>query len=220
MVRNRTWRIVPLLLVLAGLLPAGLIESDRQRWKPFFLDLAPRVEVTRWLLPFATRDRTDLRTVGVLSTYAAPRLSYLRGHLHSGIDLMPRGVPVPVTVYPLASGRVCSIHLAPPQGTVVVVHRLPGGGRLYTSYKHLAETFVTLGQEVAETTPLARLFTRGETAVFGGRYDHLHLEVRSRFDDYGVASWASLSRGELDSRFLDPLVFLRSHVVRQPDGRP
>ncbi len=209
-------------LALSGIgavagLQAGLIEHDRGRWKPFFMDVRPRATATRWLLPFATRDRTDPATVRVVSTYAAPRLSYLRGHLHSGIDLVPRSSATPgPTVFPLAAGRVCSIHLDHPHRTLVVVHRLPDGSLLYTSYKHLQEIHVANGQEVGADTALARLYTRAEALAQGGSYDHLHLEVRRSFDDYGVASWASMSRAELDARFLDPLLFLQRMVGAGP----
>jgi murein DD-endopeptidase MepM/ murein hydrolase activator NlpD len=214
---NRKWTAAGLAVLLVASFPlsAGLIEADRDRWRPFFVDVRPEIPVRSWQLPFQTGDRSDLSTVRVISTYAAPRLSYLSGHLHSGIDLVPgERAGSGATVYPLAPGRVCSIHLGHPYITIVVVHLLGDGSLLYTSYKHVQEIYVENGQAVTADTPLARLYTRAEARAQGGNYDHLHLEVRRSFDDYGVASWASLGRAELDSRFQDPLVFLRRMLAR------
>jgi len=52
---------------------AGRIETDKQRWKPFYLDVNPSLEVTQWNVPFKTGDRTDLKTIRTISTFGAPR---------------------------------------------------------------------------------------------------------------------------------------------------
>ncbi len=119
----------------------------------------------------------------------------------------------PVPVLAMGPGTVCSIHLGEPHTTVVVRHLLPDGSTLFTAYKHLAETFVDLGQAVDENTKLGRLFTASEAKRLGGNYNHLHLEIRTSFDDRGTASWLSMDRAELEKRFFDPLEFIKKRLV-------
>lgn len=113
----------------------------------------------------------------------------------------------------MGPGVVCSVHLGVPHTTVVVRHLLPDGSTLFTAYKHLAETFVDLGQAVDENTKLGRLFTASEAKRLGGNYDHLHLEIRTSFDDRGTASWLTMDRAELEKRFLDPLDFIKKRLL-------
>jgi murein DD-endopeptidase MepM/ murein hydrolase activator NlpD len=191
-----------------------IIKKDKERWKPYYTDIQPVHGVKQWRIPFKTNNRTDLRTISVISTFGAKRYSYVRGHFHTGIDLIPkRRHGRFVYVYPMAAGVVCSIHLGDPHQTIVIKHKLPGGGVLYTSYKHLPEVYVKTGEQVTAGTKLARLYTRKEALAQGGNYDHLHLEVRKKFDDYGVASWATLTRADLNRRFSDPLNFMRENIT-------
>ena len=117
----------------------------------------------------------------------------------------------------MAAGVVCSIHLGDPHKTVVVKHQLTNGEILYTSYKHFQKVYVTNGQQVTDETPLARLYTRGEAKVLGGNYDHLHLEIRKKFDDFGVASWATMTKTDLELRFHDPWNFMNKLIFNNPD---
>jgi len=77
---------------------------------------------------------------------------------------------------------------------------------------HLGEVYVKNGQEVDPDTRLARLHTREEAKKLGGFFDHLHLEVRKKFDDYGCASWLTMTRTEPDEYFTDPAAFITQHV--------
>ncbi len=195
---------------------AGHIEKDKHRWKTFFLDVTPYREVSQWKVPFKTSDRRDLKTIRMISTFGAPRQSYVRGHFHTGVDLVPeknRGQWV--DVYPMAEGTVCSIHLGDPHLTVVVKHKLPGGETIYTSYKHLKDISVVNGRRVTPDTRVGRLYTASEASALGGNYHHLHLEIRKKFDDYGVASWATLTREDLNRRFHDPWAFMKKNVTKQ-----
>jgi murein DD-endopeptidase MepM/ murein hydrolase activator NlpD len=194
-------------------LRADHIREERERWKIYHRDVEPTQAVTRWNVPFKTVNRGDLETVSVISTFGAPRLSYVRGHFHTGVDMIPKhSGGRKIYVYPMAAGVVCSIHLGDPHRTVVVKHRLANEEILYTSYKHLQEVYVSNGQAVTPETSLARLYTREEARALGGRYDHLHLEVRKKFDDYGVASWATMNKTDLDLRFLDPWKFMKEKI--------
>ena len=205
------------MLFSLGHLFGDLIQTEKEKWKIFYTDLAPVAPVKQWKVPFKTKNRTDIKTIRVISTFGAPRLSYVKGHFHTGIDMIPdqRGNGL-IYVFPMESGVVCSVHLGDPHRTVVVKHRLAGGETIYTSYKHLQEIYVVNGQQVTQETRLGRLYTRSEADAQGGRYDHLHLEIRKKFDDYGVASWATMTKADLDLRFLDPLKFVKEKVKLVP----
>jgi murein DD-endopeptidase MepM/ murein hydrolase activator NlpD len=199
---------------------AETIDAEAARFQDATVEVAPLRRAQEWRLPFPTKDRGSLRTVRVVSTFGAKRQSYLAGHLHTALDLEPSPRAEGARVLPLAHGVVCSIHLADPHLTVVVKHHLPDGAVCFSSYKHLAEAYVRPGQQVTPDTPLGRLFTRRETRRFRGSFDHLHLEIRTRFDDHGVASWLTMTRAELDGRFVDPLSFLRARLGRRDAAGP
>ncbi len=209
----KTTAFLVLFMVMVTFAYSGLIEKDRLRWKPFYKDIVPQKTVTQWLVPFKTRNRSNVKTIRVISVFGANRMSYLRGHKHSGTDMIPAGRQGTYTyVYPMADGVICSIHLGDPHTTIVVKHRLEDGKEMFTSYKHLGEIYVKNGLHVTTETRLGRLYTAKEARKLGGNYHHLHLEVRKKFDDYGVASWASLSREQLNLRFHDPHQFMKTHI--------
>ena len=209
-----------LTILLAG---PGYIEELRLDFIQFYEDVEPKHAVDQWRVPFETGDRTKISTIRLISHFGAGRRSYIKGHIHTGVDLIRRkGKPGNVYVLPVARGVVCSIHLGAPHTTVVVRHKLKDGSTLFTSYKHLAEVYVDCGKQVGVDTRLGRLFTRAEAKKLGGNYDHLHFEVRKKFDDYGVASWATMTRAELKERFYAPLEFLKKKLTadrrrRSPD---
>jgi murein DD-endopeptidase MepM/ murein hydrolase activator NlpD len=215
MKEHKNISIIIFLLISFSFQPcfADHIEKDKMRWKIFYKDIALRQRVIQWFVPFKTKNRSDLSTIRIISTFGAPRLSYVKGHFHTGVDMIPKeNLGQHVYVYPLAHGVVCSIHLGDPHRTVVVKHQLANGEILFSSYKHFQEVYVTNGKQVTHETPLARLYTRSEAKSQGGNYDHLHLEIRKKFDDYGVASWATMTRSDLDLRFVDPWKFLKENL--------
>jgi murein DD-endopeptidase MepM/ murein hydrolase activator NlpD len=218
MCANKMTVFFGLFLILA--LPAlgDEIEKESERFKDSTVDAEPQKTASEWYLPFATKNRKSTKTVKVISTFGAGRRSYKKGHIHTGIDLVPRKKTSPKPdVYPLASGVVCSIHLAKPHITVVVKHKLPNGATLYSSYKHLAEVYTQTGKQVTHETKLGRLFTRKEAKEQGGNYDHLHLEVRKLFDDHGVASFLTMTKADLNKRFENPWSFLKKQL-NPPQG--
>lgn len=189
------------------------IEKDRARWKPAYSEALPNASVTAWHLPFDTANRKDIKELKVISVYGDHRDSYYKGHMHTAIDINPKSPQNKlVSVYAMANGIVCSIHLGDNQKTVVVKHKLSNGKVMFTSYKHLREVYVTTNQQVNEKTKLARLFTPAESKPFGGDYHHLHLEIRKSFDDYGCASWLTMNQQQLEERFYNPLVFLKANL--------
>lgn len=189
------------------------IERDRDRWKPYYTDTAPNAIASKWYLPFDVANRKDARQIRVVSIFGDHRDSYLKGHVHTAIDINPlKPKSKLVSVYPMAKGIVCSVHLGENQRTVVLKHKLPDGKIMFTSYKHLKEVYVSNGQQVDENVKIARLFTPAESKKYGGDYHHLHLEIRKSFDDYGCASWLTMNKKQLDLRFFNPLVFIKENL--------
>ena len=191
------------------------IAGDKARWEPYFKNLTPGKSVTQWQLPFDTPNRSDLKTMSVISTFGSARNSFMKGHYHTGLDCMPKKQSEPVGVYAMAEGVVVSVHLGDPHQTVVVKHILTDGSIVYTVYKHINEVLVKVGDEVSQKSKLARVLTKKEARKFGGNFNHLHLEIRKKFDDFGCASWLTLTKDELNLRFYDPLEFIKKNVVKK-----
>ena len=212
------WRLFYLLALILGgttALPgsADYIDDDKLRWKEFHQEFTPASLAGQWFVPFATKNRNDIKTIQVVSVFGSPRNSYLPGHIHTGLDIIPKKpMEKHIYVYPLANGVVCSVHLGHPHKTIVVKHMLPDGQLIYTAYKHLESIYLSQGEQVTRHSQLGRLYTRKEALAQGGNYDHLHLEIRKQFDDYGVASWATLTTEALRQRFYNPLTFMRKKI--------
>ncbi|WP_449438974.1 M23 family metallopeptidase [Pedobacter steynii] len=200
-----------LLLVLSFQKPT--IDNDKGRWKPYYIDAVPAVMATDWKLPFDVSDRKDIKQIKIISIFGDHRDSFYKGHIHTAIDINPlKSKTSLVNVYPIANGVVCSVHLAENQQTIVIRHKLTDGKEMFTSYKHLKEVYVGQGQQVTLQTKLARLFTKQESKKYGGDYHHLHLEIRKSFDDYGCASWLTMNQKQLNQRFYNPLIFLKTKL--------
>ncbi len=145
----------------------------------------------------------------VSSRFGDGRRSYKPGHLHAGIDLR---TDFGQTVRPVCPGQVVDIHLSFPHLTVVVEHHTPEGEVFWSSYKHVAEVQVKVGDEVEEITPIARVFDAEEQARAGWRSNHLHLEIRTSIEDGGRASFTSMSMDELTGYAMDPLTLFRERM--------
>lgn len=205
--------LLPMLLLWLAPDQPMTIERDKDRWKPYYIDTAPAAVATTWYLPFDVANRKDPKQLKVVSIFGDHRDSYLKGHVHTAIDINPlKPKSKLVNVYPMAKGIVCSVHLGENQRTVVLKHKLPDGKFIFTSYKHLKEVYVNQGQQVDENVKIARLFTPAESKKYGGDYHHLHLEIRKSFDDYGCASWLTMNKKQLDLRFFNPLVFIKENL--------
>lgn len=189
------------------------IETDKARWKPYFTDATISKVADVWFLPFESSNRKDAKNLAIVSIFGDHRSSYVNGHIHTAIDVNPaKPITQLIPVFAMANGVVCSIHLSENQKTVVIKHQLKEGTIVFTSYKHLKEVFVTTGQQVNENTKLARLFTKEESKKYGGDFHHLHLEIRKKFDDYGCASWLTMTTAQLNERYYNPQVFIKEHV--------
>lgn len=189
------------------------IENDKGRWKPYYTDHAAAIVADHWELPFELVNRKKISEIKVISIFGDHRDSYYKGHIHTAIDINPAHPKTKlIAVYAMANGVVCSIHLGENQKTVVLKHKLKNGTTVFTSYKHLKETYVEVGQQVNTKTKLARLFTKEESKKYGGDYHHLHLEIRKQFDDYGCASWLTMNQPQLNERFYNPQLFLKEYI--------
>lgn len=188
------------------------IEATRLYYKEAYQAIKPAELVSSWMVPFDVSNRYDIRSIRVVSVFGDHRESQLKGHIHTATDLIPATRSALTYIYPMAVGVVCSIHLDHPHKTIVIRHQLPNGKTLYTSYKHLQEIYVSVGTQVNQQTKIARLYTREETKKYKGNYDHLHLEIRKSFYDYGCASWLTMNKTELDELFYDPMTFMKHNL--------
>lgn len=192
------------------------IGATRSYYKEAYVDSKPTKVVSAWMVPFDTPNRYDIRSIRVVSVFGDHRESYLKGHIHTATDLIPAKRSALTYIYPMAEGVVCSIHLSHPHKTIVIRHQLANGKTMYTSYKHLEEIYVSAGTQVNQQTKIARLYTREETKKYKGNYDHLHLEIRKSFYDYGCASWLTMNKADLNELFYDPMVFMKSNLGAVP----
>lgn len=188
------------------------IRATRSYYEYAYSDIKPASTVSSWMVPFKTNNRFDIHSIRIISVFGDHRESYLKGHIHTANDIIPANRTDTVNVYPMAEGVVCSIHLAHPHKTIVIKHLLKNGQIVFTSYKHLQEIYVRTGTQVNQNTKIARLYTRGETKKYKGNYDHLHLEIRKSFYDYGCASWLTMNKKDLNELFYDPMVFLKNNL--------
>jgi murein DD-endopeptidase MepM/ murein hydrolase activator NlpD len=83
---------------------------------------------------------------------------------------------------------------------------------VFSVYTHLRDIQVMPGDYVDENRVIGRLFNQEEKKKARFSTIHLHLEIRKKMDDMGLASFTSLSRDELDKYCLDPHLFFREHL--------
>lgn len=164
--------------------------------------------------PFNDTDRKSIQSIKgrVVGSYGEYRESYKPGHLHAGIDLEGS---FSETIYAIGSGQVHLIFREFPHQSVIVKHQLADGHYLYSVYTHVEQVKVNVGDWVDEQTPLARLFNQDELkrANFGTP-NHLHFEIRKSIADDGRASYASMTREELDKYCMDPMDFFRFYLEK------
>lgn len=168
---------------------------------------APCVDVHS---PFADGNRRSFAAFNkrVSSGFGDARRSYVKGHKHAGVDLR---TSYGDTVLAMCPGTVVDIHLTSPHRTVVVRHE-GEDGVWFSSYKHVEDVHVKVGDEVTEKTRIGRVFNQREQQDAPWRLNHLHLEIRHNLDDEGTASWMSMRLEELKRYAHDPQTFLRRRM--------
>ena len=161
--------------------------------------------------PFPGEVRRDLealsaRKVGSFGDY---RRSFVKGHKHGGTDLTG-GFSEDVVA--ICEGKVTDMHLGFPHRTVVVEHIRPDGEQIYSSYKHIEDISVAVGDLVGPNTRIGRLFTEEEYGRSPFSSNHLHFEMRTSIDDGGSASWTSMTMEALEAFAFDPWAFFAEEL--------
>ena len=194
---------------------SGAIEEELLFWKPFYKEVTPEKVAYNWYLPFQTPNRNDFYTLKINDTFGKKNETYVQNHLSTGIELTPINAEGHTNyVYPLSDGAICAVYFGHPNKTIAIKHILPDNKIIFTTYKHLAEVYVTNGQQVTPKTKLGRLYSGEEIEKWGENNSLLFLEIRKDFNDYGVASWATLTKQSLVDRFENPLNFLRQYLKK------
>ncbi|MHC1733877.1 MAG: M23 family metallopeptidase [Bacteroidales bacterium] len=196
--------------ILEVLPQSDSIKKYSERMKRFYRFTQPAKITSEWFIPFDLPDRSDLKSIRVISGYGTYRSGFVKGHRHSGIDIVPAEYKDSIVVYPAGAGTICLIRPAAPNKTVIVKHRLNDSTVIYSSYIHLKDIYVKNGQEVNQNTQLGVLYSKAEAGEYNGDYDHLHFEIKKRIDDYCCASWLCMSPEELDEYFYNPSDFWES----------
>ncbi|MGA3208598.1 MAG: M23 family metallopeptidase [Syntrophales bacterium] len=155
------------------------------------------------------RNRFSTITKRTKGKYGDYRNSYIKGHRHSGIDLV--GKPAE-SVYAIGKGEVVRIYWNFPNQTVLLRHRLADDKIIYSAYTHLRDIRVKEGDQVDEKTILGRIFNKKEMEKASFSSCHLHLEIRKSIADDGKASYSAMSTQQLDEYLTDPLVFFKSQL--------
>lgn len=200
-------------IIHSGVQPqSDSIRKYSGRLEKYYITAEPAEIAEACFLPFDIKDRSSLSSISVISTYGSARSSHLKGHKHSGADIIPAGEKDSRNVYAAAAGVVCFINQRAPFKTVILKHKLKDGTVIFSSYIHLKEIFIHGGQQVDAASRIGVLYTRNEALTYGGNYDHLHFEIKKRIDDYSCASWLCMSHEELNEYFCDPVDFFRKYL--------
>jgi murein DD-endopeptidase MepM/ murein hydrolase activator NlpD len=188
------------------------IKKYSQLLKELFVEVEPSEPAETWHLPFHLSDLSNPDNITVISGYGAYRSTRVKGHKHSGVDMVPADKKSKLDVYAVSKGIVCFINQEAPVKTVIIKHKLKDGALIYSSYIHLKEIFTERGKIVDESTKIGVLYTKSEALKYGGNFDHLHFEIKKRIDDYSCASWLCMNREELDEYFINPVTFFKTHL--------
>lgn len=204
--------------VKAGVAPSSeaiqpdSIKKYSQLLKHLYVEVDPTEPSENWFLPFDLSDRSNLGKITVISGYGAYRSSRIKGHKHSGVDIVPTDKKRALDVYAVSKGVVSFINQDAPVKTVIIKHKRKDGTVIYSSYIHLKEIFTDRGKKVDESTKIGVMYTKSEALKYGGNFDHLHFEIKRRIDDYSCASWLCMSREELESYFMNPIDFFKRNL--------
>jgi murein DD-endopeptidase MepM/ murein hydrolase activator NlpD len=194
-------------LMLAGIIPnAAAFEQED--------DVSAIPAISSFYSPFIEQDRSSFAAIArrTFSRFGSPRISIVKGHLHSGIDVRGK---MAQRVFALAPGRVAAVYWSFPNRAVAVIHKMPDGTPIYSAYVHIEDVTVKPGDVVTQNTPLGRIFNRDEMQHSRFKTPHLHLEIRKSMKDEGERSYTAMTMPELEEYCLDPSAFLK-HWMRRP----
>ena len=212
------------LLISLLLLAAILILWVKYILPPIITAKVDTMVAREWLVPLDTGKRKDWNSLlipkegGFLAE--RPAYAHMENHFHTGVDLQNRyrggpGEPV----YAVAKGKVHDVKIQAERTRVTLLHLLPNGEVVYTSYIHVAGVKVKKGRWVDSSTVIARRFNREELKKYGKIYNHLHFQVhKNRFVPEDTVR--SKTRGEVAERFYDPkYIFDQHHAEAVPNWR-
>jgi len=183
------------------------------------------------LLPIRVENRRSLDELKLTQIGDFARLRKARpgvpAHLHTGIDICRPGSNYGnEPIYAILSGEVISVRYDGAFAQIIVKHMTKDSLPLWSVYEHISGILVQVGDLVSPARPLARFMNRDELDRYGWQFDHFHLEVMQT-EPYALipteqhpqrfyASYAltCFTDTELQSKYLDPLVFL-SNALRQ-----
>lgn len=210
-----------LLLPRISFNPANAVESDSSGFESPYSHENIAID---WYLPIDVRDRQSLESVyltpiGDFGLMRKPRPG-IPAHLHTGIDLMrPNHNYYAEPVLPVAEGKVISIRDDGPYAQIIIQHKLPDTGYIWTVYEHIAGIQIRINQDVDPFRPIARFMTADELNRYGWQFDHVHLEIlkippparppekAQPFLLYGTFALDCHNQWELEERYYSPLEF-------------
>jgi murein DD-endopeptidase MepM/ murein hydrolase activator NlpD len=160
-------------------------------------------------LPFMTfKDRRSFHELRkrALDGFGAYRR---RGHKHAGLDIK---ADFNETVYAVGKGKLVKIYDKFPYQTVLVEHKLPSGEIFYSSYIHIEDIGVQVGDFVDQNTPVGRVFSKTEYKKTNFPHNHLHFEIRKTLENYKRISIRCYTMEDLNKNFHDPMKFFAQHL--------
>ncbi len=181
------------------------VKNDKQ-------SIAPNEEkkiCREFYTPFLSdKERTKYNSISerLIDVYGAYRR---RGHKHAGIDL--KGV-YEEKVYCIGVGKVKGMLYSFPNNAVLIEHYLTDGTTIFSSYIHVVDETVSVGDWVDEKTQIGRLFNKDEQKKAGFDDTHLHIEIRKTIEDEGKASYSCKTIEELNKYFIDPQEFFKEQL--------
>ncbi len=133
---------------------------------------------------------------------------------HAGVDLkLPLGTPVGS----IAGGRVTYVGSDDRLGLhVIVEHRHPSEGTLYSVYGHLGGVSVRANQDVLPGTVLGTVGMTGNTSGA-----HLHLQVDRDNGTYPHRQFLAtehISRSQADAYAINPIMLIRQNAYGVPQA--
>jgi len=200
--------------------------------RPLLLLAVPSVQLLwaqppNWRCPVDCHpDSIRLTAIGAFGLWRKARPG-IPAHLHAGVDIVrPSKNYDDEPIYPVSRGRVVGLRDDGPYAQIIIEHGTEPGDTLWSVYEHIAGIACRLGDSASPSRPIARFMNRRELNRYGWQFDHLHLEImkarpraeappgrRFRLLTYGLTCY---SREELESRYIDPLEFIKTHYSKAP----
>jgi murein DD-endopeptidase MepM/ murein hydrolase activator NlpD len=146
----------------------------------------------------------------IIGNFGDKRTSKTAGHKHSGIDIIAK---FKESVFAIGKGVVINVFREFPHKTVLIKHHYPNGKIFYSSYVHLSDLEVSIGEYVDKDSKLGRIFDEGQLrkSEFATQA-HIHFEIRHSIEDKGDATFTCMTLEELDRYFIDPKIFFSNYL--------